>query len=257
MFPPLSEGQPGARLAVFDGFGPGDRGPYTPENIPHLNFLKDISFSRAVSLHRGAFSRPCTGGVSGPCACSPGWVRRKTPTSGSIILWNRGRPGLAWPLIIPTLMGYDSDSPKARGEIGKCGVAIDTLKDMEILFDGIPIDKVTTSMTINPPASILSGHVHRLAEKQRGVQQEDRRDDSERYAQGVHRPEDLHVPAGSPPCDSSATRSNSGPKKSRSGIRSASAATTSGRRGPRRFRSWPSRWPMESPTWRPSSTQGA
>jgi methylmalonyl-CoA mutase N-terminal domain/subunit len=63
-------------------------------------------------------------------------------------------------------MGYDSDSPMARGEIGKCGVAIDTLKDMEILFEGIPLDKVTTSMTINPPASILLAMYIVVAEKQ-------------------------------------------------------------------------------------------
>jgi methylmalonyl-CoA mutase N-terminal domain/subunit len=69
-------------------------------------------------------------------------------------------------------MGYDSDSPNARGEIGKCGVAIDTLKDMEILFKGIPLDKVTTSMTINPPASILLAMYIVVAEKQ-GVGKKD------------------------------------------------------------------------------------
>jgi methylmalonyl-CoA mutase N-terminal domain/subunit len=63
-------------------------------------------------------------------------------------------------------MGYDSDSPNARGEIGKCGVAIDTLKDMEILFEGIPLDKVTTSMTINPAAAILLAMYIVVAEKQ-------------------------------------------------------------------------------------------
>jgi methylmalonyl-CoA mutase N-terminal domain/subunit len=69
-------------------------------------------------------------------------------------------------------MGYDSDSPHARGEIGKCGVAIDTLKDMEILFEGIPLDQVTTSMTINPPASILLAMYIVVAEKQ-GVSQKE------------------------------------------------------------------------------------
>jgi methylmalonyl-CoA mutase N-terminal domain/subunit len=63
-------------------------------------------------------------------------------------------------------MGYDSDSPMARGEVGKCGVAVDTLKDMEILFEGIPLDRVTTSMTINPPASILLAMYIVVAEKQ-------------------------------------------------------------------------------------------
>jgi methylmalonyl-CoA mutase N-terminal domain/subunit len=63
-------------------------------------------------------------------------------------------------------MGYDSDSPRSRGEVGQCGVAIDTLKDMEILFDGIPLDQVTTSMTINPPAAILLAMYIAVAEKQ-------------------------------------------------------------------------------------------
>ena len=70
-------------------------------------------------------------------------------------LVEQGQTGLSVAFDMPTLMGYDTDSPKARGEMGKCGVGIDTLKDMEILFDGLPIDRITTSMTINPPASII------------------------------------------------------------------------------------------------------
>jgi methylmalonyl-CoA mutase N-terminal domain/subunit len=77
-----------------------------------------------------------------------------------------GETGLSIAFHYPTLMGYDSDSPMSRGEIGKCGVAVDTLKDMEILFEGIPLDKVTTSMTINPPASILLAMYIVMAEKQ-------------------------------------------------------------------------------------------
>ncbi len=70
-------------------------------------------------------------------------------------LLNHGQTGLSVAFHFPTLMGYDSDSPRARGEVGVCGVAIDTLRDMEILFDKIPLDQVTTSMTINPPAAVL------------------------------------------------------------------------------------------------------
>ena len=81
-------------------------------------------------------------------------------------LLNHGETGLSIAFHYPTLMGYDSDSPNAKGEIGKCGVAVDTLKDMEILFEGIPLDKVTTSMTINPPASILLAMYIVMAEKQ-------------------------------------------------------------------------------------------
>ncbi len=74
-------------------------------------------------------------------------------------------------------MGYDSDSPMSRGEIGKCGVAIDTLKDMEILFEGIPLDKVTTSMTINPACFDLTGHVHCGGGETGGQQKGNWRDD--------------------------------------------------------------------------------
>jgi methylmalonyl-CoA mutase N-terminal domain/subunit len=81
-------------------------------------------------------------------------------------LLDHGETGLSIAFHYPTLMGYDSDSPHARGEIGKCGVAVDTLKDMEILFEGIPLDQVTTSMTINPPASILLAMYIVVAEKQ-------------------------------------------------------------------------------------------
>jgi len=83
-------------------------------------------------------------------------------------LVNQGQTGLSTAFDMPTLMGYDTDSPKARGECGKCGVAIDTLKDMEDLFEGLPIDKITTSMTINPPASVVWAMYIAMAEK-RGI----------------------------------------------------------------------------------------
>jgi methylmalonyl-CoA mutase N-terminal domain/subunit len=70
-------------------------------------------------------------------------------------LLSQGQTGLSTAFDFPTLMGYDSDSPRSLGEVGRCGVAVDTLRDMEILFDGIPLDKVTTSMTINGPAIVL------------------------------------------------------------------------------------------------------
>jgi methylmalonyl-CoA mutase N-terminal domain/subunit len=71
------------------------------------------------------------------------------------MLLRQGQTGLSTAFDFPTLMGYDSDSPKALGEVGKCGVAIDTLEDFLVLMEGIPLDEVTTSMTINPPATIL------------------------------------------------------------------------------------------------------
>lgn len=80
----------------------------------------------------------------------------------------QGQTGLSTAFDFPTLMGYDSDSPRALGEVGMCGVAVDTLRDMEVLFDGIPLDQVTTSMTINGPAIVLLAFYFALADK-RGI----------------------------------------------------------------------------------------
>lgn len=141
------------------------KGLYTPEDIKEINYSRDIGFpgvypfTRGVqpSMYRG---RPWTmrmfSGLGGP----------EETNKRFHYLLNHGETGLSIAFHYPTLMGYDSDSPMARGEIGKCGVAIDTVKDMEILFEGIPLDKVTTSMTINPPASILLGMYIVVAEKQ-------------------------------------------------------------------------------------------
>ncbi len=81
-------------------------------------------------------------------------------------LLQHGGMGLSVAFDLPTLMGYDSDHPQSEGEVGKCGVAIDSLEDMEILFDGIDLEKTTVSMTINSPASILWAMYLVVAEKQ-------------------------------------------------------------------------------------------
>lgn len=83
-------------------------------------------------------------------------------------LLSQGQTGLSTAFDFPTLMGYDSDSPRSLGEVGMVGVAVDTLRDMEILFDRIPLDRVTTSMTINGPAAVLLGFYVALADK-RGI----------------------------------------------------------------------------------------
>ena len=87
-------------------------------------------------------------------------------------LLEQGQTGLSVAFDLPTQIGYDSDHPLAQGEVGKVGVAIDSLKDMEILFDGIPLDKVSTSMTINAPAAVLLAMYIGVAEKQ-GVSSKD------------------------------------------------------------------------------------
>src|SRR5258706_1404619 len=81
-------------------------------------------------------------------------------------LLEKGRTGLSVAFDLPTQLGLDADAPRAEGEVGKVGVAIDSLEDMATLFDGIPLDKVTTSMTINAPASVLLLLYELVAERQ-------------------------------------------------------------------------------------------
>jgi methylmalonyl-CoA mutase N-terminal domain/subunit len=127
---------------------------YTPEDIKDLDFSKDIGYP-------GIF--PFTRGCQPTMYRGKEWTFRMFSGMGSAEDTNKrwhhllkeGETGLSTAFDFPTLMGYDSDSPRARGECGRCGVAIDTLRDFEILTHAIPLDSVTTSMTINPPASIL------------------------------------------------------------------------------------------------------
>jgi methylmalonyl-CoA mutase N-terminal domain/subunit len=144
---------------------------YTPGDVKDLDYCSSIGFPgrypfvRGIqpSMYRGRlWTMRMFSGLGGP----------EDTNQRFHYLLSHGETGLSIAFHYPTLMGYDSDSPMARGEVGKCGVAIDTLKDMEILFEGIPLDKVTTSMTINPPASILLAMYIAVAEKQ-GVNKRD------------------------------------------------------------------------------------
>jgi len=138
---------------------------YTPRDIEDIDYPRDISFPGVYPFIRGVQPSMYRGKT---------WTVRMFSGLGGPEETNRrfhyllehGETGLSIAFHYPTLMGYDSDSPMARGEIGKCGVAVDTLKDMEILLDGIPLDTVTTSMTINPPASVLLAMYIVVAEKQ-------------------------------------------------------------------------------------------
>ncbi len=140
---------------------------YTPEDIQDLDFEQDLGYPCFYPYTRGVQLSMYRGRL---------WTMRMFAGLGSAEDTNRrfhylveqGQTGLSVAFDMPTLMGYDTDSPKARGEMGKCGVAIDTLKDMEILFDGLPIDRITTSMTINPPASIVWAMYIAMAEN-RGI----------------------------------------------------------------------------------------
>ncbi len=138
---------------------------YTPEDIKDLDYVKDLNFPGSYPFTRGIQPTMYRGRL---------WTMRQFAGLGTAedtnkrfkYLIEHGETGLSTAFDMPTLMGYDSDSPMSRGEVGKCGVAIDTLADMEILFDGIDLSKVTTSMTINPPAAILLAMYIVVAEKQ-------------------------------------------------------------------------------------------
>jgi methylmalonyl-CoA mutase, N-terminal domain len=127
---------------------------YTPEDIKNINFTEDISVPGEFPYLRGNQVTGYRGRY---------WTFRMFSGMGSAydtnqrwkMLLREGQTGLSTAFDFPTLMGYDSDSPKALGEVGKCGVAIDTLEDFLVLMEGIPLADVTTSMTINPPATIL------------------------------------------------------------------------------------------------------
>ena len=127
---------------------------YTPDDIKDLDFGRDIGYPGIFPFTRGCQPTMYRGRE---------WTFRMFSGMGSAEDTNKrwhhllkeGETGLSTAFDFPTLMGYDTDSPRARGECGKCGVAIDTLRDFEILTRGIPLDSVTTSMTINPPASVL------------------------------------------------------------------------------------------------------
>ncbi|MCS6994943.1 MAG: methylmalonyl-CoA mutase family protein [Anaerolineales bacterium] len=138
---------------------------YTPLDVSELDYLRDLG-------HPGEY--PFTRGIHATLHRSRLWTMRMFAGFGTAeetnarfkYLLDQGQTGLSIAFDLPTLMGYDTDAPEALGEFGKCGVAVSSLKDMEILLEGIPLDKVSTSMTINSPASILWAMYIAAAEKQ-------------------------------------------------------------------------------------------
>ncbi len=143
---------------------------YTPEDIQEMDYMRDLGFPGEYPFTRGLHATMYRGRI---------WTMRMFAGYGTAedtnkrfkYLLSEGETGLSTAFDYPTIMGYDSDHPMARGEVGVCGVAVSSLKDMEILFDGIPLDKVTTSMTINGPASTLLAMYVAVGDKQ-GVPRE-------------------------------------------------------------------------------------
>ncbi len=138
---------------------------YTPLDLENIDYEESINYPGQYPFTRGVYPTMYR---------SKFWTMRQYAGFGNAketnqrfrYLLDQGQTGLSVAFDLPTQIGYDSDHPLARGEVGKVGVAIDTLADMEVLFDQIPLDEVSTSMTINAPASILLAMYMVVAEKQ-------------------------------------------------------------------------------------------
>ncbi len=138
---------------------------YRPEDIAGFDYANQLGYPGDYPYTRGVHPTMYRGRL---------WTMRQFSGFGTAedtnqrykFLLERGQTGLSVAFDFPTLMGYDSDSPESLGEVGKCGVAISSLQDMETLFDGIPMDQVSTSMTINGPAAMLFCFYVAAAERQ-------------------------------------------------------------------------------------------
>ena len=143
---------------------------YTPASIPDFDYERDLGLPGEYPFTRGIHPTMHRGRLWTMRMFAGFGTAEETNTRFKYLL-NEGQTGLSIAFDLPTLMGYDSDAPEALGEFGKCGVGISSLRDMEILLEGIPLDKVSTSMTINSPASIIWAMYIAAAEKQ-GVRHE-------------------------------------------------------------------------------------
>jgi methylmalonyl-CoA mutase N-terminal domain/subunit len=140
---------------------------YTPLDIAGLDYERDLGFPGQYPFTRGVHPTMHRGRL---------WTMRMFAGFGTAeetnarykYLLEHGETGLSVAFDMPTLYGYDTDDPEAEGEFGKCGVAVSSLADMELLFDGIPVDEITTSMTINSPAAVVWAMYIAAAEK-RGI----------------------------------------------------------------------------------------
>jgi len=139
---------------------------YTPDDVKEINYLSEIGFPGEYPYTRGIHANGYRGKI---------WTMRQFAGFGSPedtnsrfhYLLSHGQTGLSVAFDLPTLMGWDSDAGLSEGEVGICGVSISSLKDMEILFDEIPLGKVSTSMTINSPAAMIFAFYLAVAEKQK------------------------------------------------------------------------------------------
>ncbi len=138
---------------------------YTPLNAPDVDYEAELGLPGDFPFTRGIHTTGYRGRLWTMRQFSGFGTARETNARYKFLL-GRGQTGLSVAFDFPTLMGYDSDHPRSLGEVGKCGVAISSLADMETLFDGIPLDRVSTSMTINGPAAMLFCFYVAAAERQ-------------------------------------------------------------------------------------------
>src|SRR4030065_80936 len=138
---------------------------YTPIESADINYFRDINFPGEYPYTRGVRPTMYRGRMWTMRQFS-GFATPRLTNERYKFLLARGQTGLSVAFDFPTLMGYDSDHPRSEGEVGKCGVAISCLRDMQDLFDGIPLDQVSTSMTINGPAAMLFCFYVAAAERQ-------------------------------------------------------------------------------------------
>jgi methylmalonyl-CoA mutase N-terminal domain/subunit len=138
---------------------------YTPADLPNMNYERDLGYPGQFPFTRGVHPTMYRGQL---------WTMRQFAGMGTArdtneryhFLLDHGTTGLSVAFDMPTLMGYDSDHTFSEGEVGRCGVAIDSVEDMAVLFDKIPLDRISTSMTINGPASILFAFYIAVGERQ-------------------------------------------------------------------------------------------
>lgn len=138
---------------------------YTPVDIKDIDYEEELGYPGQFPFTRGVQPTMYRGRLW-TMRQYAGFATAEESNKRYKYLLEQGQTGLSVAFDLPTQIGYDSDHPLSEGEVGKVGVAIDSLKDMEILFDGIPLDKVSTSMTINAPASVLLAMYIAVAEKQ-------------------------------------------------------------------------------------------
>jgi len=137
---------------------------YTPQEA-EMDYLQELSFPGQYPFTRGVYPTMYRGRLW-TMRQYAGYATAEESNRRYKYLLSHGQTGLSVAFDLPTQIGYDSDHPLAEGEVGKVGVAIDSLEDMEVLFDGIPLDQVSTSMTINAPAAILLAIYVAVAKKQ-------------------------------------------------------------------------------------------